>query len=720
MKKLFTLFAVVLFSLGAMANWYITGVEALVGESWGAAPVNGKMTNKSVTFENVPAGTYEFKLTNGTDYSGDGCVASTTGNVTTGQANGNMTVTCTETTNITFKVTDEANWKISVHGGTGYYILGNWENPSDANSWVSVVDTYKFENNKVTISLAANTTYNFKFYNNGYDAWNGNNGTMDYFNHTDWRFNADANCKLVTKDAGTYTFNLTWDNAIPIISVDYPNCIWNGTSFLGDGAEGGRLNNKYKVQNVENLNAVNIQKRGEIAGIYVSVPAGINSCSLGNNSTIEGAGVWLHLNAFTSQETEVTIDYATGSVTFLVYYADGTPIVPDEEAPSISVATADPITYRTATINITATDNIGVTKYEVYNGEELIATSNQNPIVATGLDAEAQYTLTIFAYDKAGNRSQGFDVTFTTAAAPQGQELVNGEHAVLLSGVHYANTHVYELTITSEEKMDGLGGSFWYISGVGQDLRNYLTKVDDNTIKFTVVSSQEPQLYTPLYVMMPGEVNFDQPTIVWAEKTAEPADQATISVSSVGYTTYFNSLKGYEMPQNMEGYIFNKESLSIEKKYEAGQYVPAGEALVLKATDGDYKFFFAKGGQKSDNNALLGTDAQTAIEADANAYFYALSLDENDQNVGFYWMNETGAAFTNGAHKAYLKLDKSLFETPSQPNAAPRRFVFDQAGIATDVDAIEADNDVVKFFENGQLLIKKNGVIYNAMGQIVK
>ena len=38
----------------------------------------------------------------------------------------------------------------------------------------------------------------------------------------------------------------------------------------------------------------------------------------------------------------------------------------------------------------------------------------------------------------------------------------------------------------------------------------------------------------------------------------------------------------------------------------------------------------------------------------------------------------------------------------------------------TAIDNTEATESAVKFFENGQLLIRKNGVVYNAQGTVVR
>ena len=82
--------------------------------------------------------------------------------------------------------------------------------------------------------------------------------------------------------------------------------------------------NKYKVFHECLSQVVSVQQPGWAAekGIYVSVPAGISSCTV--NGAIDGAGMILYLSSFTAKETEVTITHGLGSCTFWVYYADGT------------------------------------------------------------------------------------------------------------------------------------------------------------------------------------------------------------------------------------------------------------------------------------------------------------------------------------------------------------------------------------------------------------
>lgn len=157
-------------------------------------------------------------------------------------------------------------------------------------------------------------------------------------------------------------------------------------------------------------------------------------------------------------------------------------------------------------------------------------------------------------------------------------------------------------------------------------------------------------------------VTFGEPYCDFCTSTQDP----TITISSAGYGTYYNSHYSYVMPEGMEGYAIDYTNhWELKKCYEKGQVVPAGEPLVIKAAKGTYKL--AKGESENDTqkrlgtNYLEGTDTPTMLPEDNSYYFYALTRNKNkeDNSVGFYWMNTSGSAFANGAHKAYLKIEKS-------------------------------------------------------------
>ncbi len=157
--------------------------------------------------------------------------------------------------------------------------------------------------------------------------------------------------------------------------------------------------------------------------------------------------------------------------------------------------------------------------------------------------------------------------------------------------------------------------------------------------------------------------NFNFDNIVLTYEKVEVPTSYELTISAAEYATYYDSENAYVMPDDCEGYVFTVKN-GLESAYEGGDVVPAGEPLVIYTIEpGTKTLTFTTSEEETyksgDMNDLEGTDEETALEEDATSYFYALSLDKDGKNIGFYWMNATGAAFTNGAHKAYLKAAKS-------------------------------------------------------------
>ena len=276
-------------------------------------------------------------------------------------------------------------------------------------------------------------------------------------------------------------------------------------------------------------------------------------------------------------------------------------------------------------------------------------------------EAELTFTneISYFAFTTSASTSDWGDVNSHRYASDVYQERVDDESEVnLTAGDEHAN-----LTI---------------LPGV------YTVRVDFNTNKVTVAQSV-------------AKVSFD---------------------SEIGYATYYNGTKGYTMPANVTGYAFNYPGAGLAQAFEAGDDVPAGVALVLAGPAGTFDLVLKTGVPAVDlANQLRGTDAdELTTGPTADSYlFYGLSLaavpNDTPESVGFYWMAENGAAFTNKAHKAYLALPENFL--------APARILFNENG-ATGIENVEGQEKAVKFIENGQIYIQKNGVVYDAMGRVIR
>ena len=118
-----------------------------------------------------------------------------------------------------WKTLDELTYEVQL-AGSMLVNNGNWvlqDMTVDANN-----------TNSITVSLEANTTYDFKIIVDG--NWYGNTGTMTYGNSTGWTMStSDGNCKITTAEAGNYIF--TYDVCTAKLTVTYPAFV-----TLSDGA----------------------------------------------------------------------------------------------------------------------------------------------------------------------------------------------------------------------------------------------------------------------------------------------------------------------------------------------------------------------------------------------------------------------------------------------------------------------------------------------------
>jgi len=176
--------------------------------------------------------------------------------------------------------------------------------------------------------------------------------------------------------------------------------------------------------------------------------------------------------------------------------------------------------------------------------------------------------------------------------------------------------------------------------------------------------------------------------------------------AGVYYSTFFDSQVKYELPAGVEAYaaVISGNNLNLTKIAEEGDVIPAGEAVILKSSVSPFTLTPSNEDAVAvGDNDLQGTDV--SMTTPTNCYVLA-----GNEGVGFYRYN----AVNLNPHKAYV-----IFSGAAAPIRMP--FVFDAATGVEEVGS-ETVNTVrsEKLIENGVLYIIKNGVRYNAQGQIVK
>lgn len=181
----------------------------------------------------------------------------------------------------------------------------------------------------------------------------------------------------------------------------------------------------------------------------------------------------------------------------------------------------------------------------------------------------------------------------------------------------------------------------------------------------------------------------------------------------VYYSTFFDSEKQYALPNDgTEAYVakISGGDLQLTKIAGNADVLPANTAVILKAPSASFELLASDASPVSfdpDKNELQGVDEATTTPADC----YVLSGHSSDYSktgVGFYLYSAPKLK----AHKAYV-----IYSGASFAPAHRMRFIFDATQA---IDNTEAAAQSIKRLENGQLIIIKNGVRYNAQGQIVK
>lgn len=198
----------------------------------------------------------------------------------------------------------------------------------------------------------------------------------------------------------------------------------------------------------------------------------------------------------------------------------------------------------------------------------------------------------------------------------------------------------------------------------------------------------------------------------------------SFKISEAGYGTYYSS-KAYTMPEGVKGYTITGNegtSLVMNEAYAAGAVVPAKTALVVEGAANKYYTLVAESTDLTpDKNKLHGSDKAEMTYVDGtNVKYYKLSYNNEGNNLGFYWGSENGAAFTNGAHKAYLALNSETLLSQSRGFSLADLAHGVTTGINTTVKSATQSNFIYDL--NGRRINSLNGAakgVYIMNGQKV-
>ena len=235
------------------------------------------------------------------------------------------------------------------------------------------------------------------------------------------------------------------------------------------------------------------------------------------------------------------------------------------------------------------------------------------------------------------------------------------------------------LTNVSNSKIEFLGSnSLWYLNAV---------TLYSNRIRF-YNNDYKIAFYTQTKALKIAISTTNSPDINLYRKVSH-----AIKIGKTGYSTFYYSTNDAKLPEGLTAYTYSiKQDGDVTKlvsthQFNAGDIIPANCAVVVKGKPGNCSIALLEPTSTEQyENVLKGTNYAKVIDNDANKQYYMLSLDNNGDNVGFYWGAADGGAFTNKAHGAYLAIEKSA-------NGKVTSFVLNPEGeCATGITSVKTDS----------------------------
>ncbi len=313
--------------------------------------------------------------------------------------------------------------------------------------------------------------------------------------------------------------------------------------------------------------------------------------------------------------------------------------------------------------------------------------------------------------------------------------LVNEEAQKVIAEYYNLHFNVNDATISDERvtlleteanilTLGGEEGAWTFATSIEADkylaltsAGNYLESKDDGESAQWTISFDEAgnAVIQSNYITSEERViryNSSQPRFACYKGTQKPVqlyvesdlEDVTLTISAAGYATLYYSDRALKVPEGVTAKTYKvvDGKLAESKTYASGSKIPKGEAVVLKGAPGEYTFKVTSTAEPKDaDNQLKGSD-EAEMTTGGN-YYYALQAKAKDGSggPGMYWMNSTGAAFENGAHKAYLALDEKFAEAQSV-GGAKSFYLFDEATTGISSIGAETDDRTEMYNLNGQ------------------
>lgn len=181
------------------------------------------------------------------------------------------------------------------------------------------------------------------------------------------------------------------------------------------------------------------------------------------------------LTASTAYSFYVIAKDAAGNVSPASNTVNVTTLAPDTTAPTAPTLSASGTTSTSTNLSWTgATDNVGVTSYDVYRNGAFLASTAATTFSVTGLTASTAYTFYVIAKDGAGNASAASNTVNVTT-------LVNSVTYCTSRGTNTADEFINRVQLRSINNLSGNNGGYGNFTALSTNL----VRGTSNTITIT-------------------------------------------------------------------------------------------------------------------------------------------------------------------------------------------------------------------------------------------
>lgn len=391
----------------------------------------------------------------------------------------------------------------------------------------------------------------------------------------------------------------------------------------------------------------------------------------------------------------------------------------------------------TEPIQISATTTLKAVSYAAKG-----TTYEYSPIATATYTKQGDDPIVIWSEDwsafKEGNKpTKGENATYVCKDGASATKIYNGTSAGGVSPELLINKSGGSLAITINDLKGANEGLIFTFKANSSNKTNFIVSADNATkIDSTTVQGASAKKFIRTYIFALDE-GATSLTITLNNSSSDNVrvDDLELStysgvgsfkITEAGYGTYYSS-KAYIMPKGVKGYTITGNegtSLVMNEAYAAGDVVPAKTALVVEGAANRYYTLVAESTDLTPadaDNKLHGSDeAETTYVDGTDVKYYKLSYNNEGNNLGFYWGSENGAAFTNGAHKAYLALDSETSLSQSRGFSLADLAHGVTTGINTTVKSATQSNFIYDL--NGRRINSLNGAakgVYIMNGQKV-